>query len=50
MGLEDRTRYDPGESEERIFARWLDSGRFQAETGYCPPNWTDLVDAMRQFG
>ena len=31
MGLEDRTRYDPGESEERIFARWLDSGRFHPE-------------------
>ena len=31
MGLEDRTRYDPGESEERIFARWMDSGRFHPE-------------------
>src|SRR5689334_8097186 len=29
--LEDRTRYDPGETEARIFARWLDSGRFHPE-------------------
>src|SRR4051795_117074 len=31
MSLEDRTRYDPGESEARVFARWLDSGRFHPE-------------------
>src|SRR3954465_14598903 len=31
MGLEDRTRYDPDESEARVFARWLDSGRFHPE-------------------
>src|SRR3954453_22681862 len=29
--LEDRTRYDPGETESRVFARWLDSGRFHPE-------------------
>src|SRR6478609_6745349 len=31
MGLEDQTRYDPGESETRVFARWFESGRFHAE-------------------
>src|ERR687889_279673 len=31
MSLEDRTRYDPGESEARVFARWFDSGRFHPE-------------------
>src|SRR3954468_10053661 len=31
MSLEDLTRYDPGESEARVFARWLDSGRFHPE-------------------
>jgi valyl-tRNA synthetase len=31
MALEDRTRYDPDESEARVFARWLDSGRFHPE-------------------
>src|SRR6476659_6064987 len=31
MGLEDQTRYDPGESEARVFARWFESGRFHAE-------------------
>src|SRR3954447_10353134 len=31
MSLEDRTRYDPGESEARVFARWLESGRFHPE-------------------
>src|ERR1700754_698389 len=29
--LEDRTRYDPGETEARIFARWFESGRFRPE-------------------
>src|SRR3954465_12562203 len=29
--LEDRTRYDPGETEARIFARWLEPGRFHPE-------------------
>src|SRR3954452_4114863 len=29
--LEDRTRYDPGETESRVCARWLDSGRFHPE-------------------
>src|ERR671921_790227 len=31
MGLEDRTRYDPDESETRVFARWQESGRFHPE-------------------
>jgi valyl-tRNA synthetase len=31
MGLQDQTRYDPGESEARVFARWLESGRFHPE-------------------
>ena len=31
MGLEDRTRYDPDESEARVFARWFESGRFHPE-------------------
>ena len=31
MSLEDRTRYDPGESEARVFARWFESGRFHPE-------------------
>ena len=31
MALEDRTRYDPGESEARFFARWFESGRFHPE-------------------
>jgi len=29
--LEDRTRYDPAETEGRVFARWLESGRFHPE-------------------
>src|SRR3954453_2265440 len=31
MGLEGRTRYDPDESEARVFARWFESGRFHPE-------------------
>src|SRR6187551_1168863 len=31
MSLEDRTRYDPSESEARVFARWLESGLFSPE-------------------
>ena len=29
--LEERTRYDPGETEERIFARWRESGLLHPE-------------------
>src|SRR3954453_7571923 len=29
--LQDRTRYDPEETEARVFARWEDSGRFHPE-------------------
>src|SRR3954451_10546352 len=29
--LQDRTRYDPEENEERVFARWFESGRFHPE-------------------
>jgi len=31
MSLEDRTRYDPAESESRVFERWFESGRFHPE-------------------
>ena len=31
MALEDRTRYEPAESEPRIFERWLESGLFHPE-------------------
>jgi valyl-tRNA synthetase len=51
--LEDRKRYDPGETEARIFARWLESGRFHpepagtAEENYSiaipPPNVTGAL-------
>src|ERR1700750_780357 len=29
--LDDRSRYDAGETEARIFARWFESGRFHPE-------------------
>src|SRR5690242_8199033 len=29
--LESRTRYDPAETEERVWRRWLDSGLFHPE-------------------
>ncbi len=48
--LEDRTRFDPAETEPRVLARWLDSGLFHpepegdAESNYSiavpPPNIT----------
>src|ERR1041384_5215759 len=44
MSLEDRTRYDPGESEARVFARWLESGRFHPETaGSSPENYSIAI-------
>ena len=42
--LEDRTRYDPGESEARVFARWLDSGRFHPEpAGTAAENYSIAI-------
>src|SRR3954465_12312689 len=44
MSLEDRTRYDPGESEGRIFARWLESGRFHPEpAGTAAENYSIAI-------
>src|SRR4051794_401291 len=44
MGLEDRTRYDPDESETRIFARWLESGRFHPEpAGTAAENYSIAI-------
>jgi valyl-tRNA synthetase len=34
--LESRTRYDPGEAESRVYARWRDSGLFHPEPGGTP--------------
>jgi valyl-tRNA synthetase len=34
--LESRTRYDPSEAEERVFARWRDSGLFHPEPEGSP--------------
>ena len=42
--LQDRTRYDPGESEARVFARWLDSGRFHPEpAGTAAENYSIAI-------
>jgi valyl-tRNA synthetase len=42
--LEDRKRYDPGETEARIFARWLDSGRFHPEpAGTAAENYSIAI-------
>src|ERR1700742_2097416 len=44
MSLEDRTRYDPGESEARVFARWLASGRFHPEpAGSAKENYSIAI-------
>src|SRR3954454_20081666 len=44
MSLEDRTRYDPGESEARIFSRWLESGRFHPEpAGTAAENYSIAI-------
>src|SRR3954463_13417602 len=44
MGLEDRTRYDPGESEARVFARWFESGRFHPEpAGTAAENYSIAI-------
>jgi valyl-tRNA synthetase len=34
--LESRTRYDPAETESRVYARWRDSGLFHPEPGGTP--------------
>src|SRR6201991_1807430 len=42
--LEDRTRYDPGETEARIFARWFESGRFHPEpAGTAAENYSIAI-------
>jgi dTDP-4-dehydrorhamnose reductase len=33
-----------------VIDRSLDSSRFEALTGYRPPDWTDMVAEMRDFG
>ncbi len=34
--------------EDFVIDRSLDSSRFRAETGYVPPDWTDMVKLMRR--
>src|SRR3954470_8372481 len=44
MALEDRTRYDPSESEARVFARWFESGRFHPEpAGTAAENYSIAI-------
>src|SRR4051794_5490212 len=44
MGLEDRTRYDPAESEAGVFARWLESGRLHPEpAGSAAENYSIAI-------
>src|SRR6187401_694968 len=44
MALEDRTRYEPDESEARVFARWLESGRFHPEpAGTAADNYSIAI-------
>src|SRR4051812_41414352 len=44
MALEDRTRYEPDESETRVFARWLESGRFHPEpAGTAAENYSIAI-------
>src|SRR3954470_2214301 len=44
MALEDRTRYDPDESETRVFTRWLESGRFHPEpAGTAADNYSIAI-------
>jgi dTDP-4-dehydrorhamnose reductase len=35
--------------EDFILDRSLDSSRFKSETGYTPPDWTELVNRMYEF-
>jgi valyl-tRNA synthetase len=42
--LDDRTRYDPAETEARIFARWFESGRFHPEpAGSAAENYSIAI-------
>src|SRR3954464_11143861 len=42
--LEDRTRYDPEETEARVFARWFGSGRFHPEpAGSAAENYSIAI-------
>jgi valyl-tRNA synthetase len=42
--LEDRTRYDPAETETAVFARWLESGRFHPEpAGTADENYSIAI-------
>jgi valyl-tRNA synthetase len=42
--FQDRPRYDPGETEARIFARWLESGRFHPEpAGTAAENYSIAI-------
>src|SRR3954467_3103692 len=44
MALEDRTRYEPQESEARVFARWLESGRSHPEpAGTAAENYSIAI-------
>jgi valyl-tRNA synthetase len=42
--LEDTTRWDPGEVEERVFAGWIDGGHFHPEqTGTAEENYSIAI-------
>ena len=41
--LEQRTRYEPAEVEQRVFARWLDSGIFHPEDAGTPDENYSIV-------
>jgi valyl-tRNA synthetase len=42
--FQDRPRYDPDETEARVFARWLDSGRFHPEpAGTAAENYSIAI-------
>jgi len=44
MALEDRTRYEPEETEARVFARWFESGRFHPEpAGTAAENYSIAI-------
>src|ERR671928_406847 len=44
MSLEDRTRYDPAETESRVFRRWFESGRFHPEpAGAAAENYSIAI-------
>jgi dTDP-4-dehydrorhamnose reductase len=37
-------------NDDLVIDRSLNSSRFAAETGYSPPSWPELVEAMHRFG